>query len=82
MKLNAFSCRDGYILSSDCMLAPMEAETAHGEVSALLGIVDCTELPPEVCAKVIASVYSKQFAFLPTDLAREIPLMIQRGVPA
>lgn len=82
MKLNAFSCRDGYILSSDCMLAPMDAETAHGDVSALLGIVDCTDLPADVGEMVSESVYSKQYAFLPTDLARRIALRIERGLPA
>ena len=82
MKLNAFSCRDGYILSSDCMLAPMDAETAHGDVSALLGIVDCMDLPADVCEMVSAAVYSKQYAFLPTDEARRIALRIERGAPA
>jgi hypothetical protein len=49
MKLNLFACQDGYLLSPDCMLAPRAASQAHWPVSALLGIVDCDELPPDLC---------------------------------
>jgi hypothetical protein len=76
VKLNAFACRDGYVLSNECMLAPRAAEDAHGAMSALLGIVDCHELPPPLCAAVIDSVYRDHYAFVPIALALDAKLKI------
>jgi hypothetical protein len=76
VKLNAFACRDGYVLSNECMLAPRAAEAAHGAMSALLGIVDCHELPPPLCEAVVESVYRDHFAFIPIAQALNVSMKI------
>jgi hypothetical protein len=76
VKLNAFSCRDGYVLSNECMLAPKAAEAVHGAMSPRLGIVDCHELPPPVCEAVIEAVYRDQYAFLPIAQALTLEMKI------
>jgi hypothetical protein len=76
VKLNAFACRDGYVLSNECMLAPRAAENVHGEISALLGIVDCHELPPPLCEAIIDSVYRDHYAFVPIGQALDANLKI------
>ena len=69
VNLNVFSCRDGFVLSADCMLAPREAEMDCGPISALLGVIDCTELPEPVCAEINAQVDARQYAFVPMMVA-------------
>ena len=76
VKLNAFACRDGYVLSNECMHAPKAAEDAHGAISGLLGIVDCAELPAPLCEAVVESVYSEHYAFLSIAQALDVNLKI------
>jgi hypothetical protein len=76
VKLNAFACRDGYVLSNECMLAPREAEAVHGVMSRRLGIVDCHELPPTMCEAVIEAVYRDQFAFITIAQALHVDMKI------
>jgi hypothetical protein len=76
VKLNAFACRDGYVLSNECMLAPREAEAVHGAMSQRLGIVDCHELPPALCEAVIEAVYRDQFAFVTIAQALTVSMKI------
>ena len=70
MKLNAFSCREGFVLSAECMLAPRAAEMDCGSISALLGTVDCTELPDAVCADITAQIDARQYAVVTLDVAQ------------
>jgi len=70
MRLNAFACRDGFVLSAECMLAPRAAEMDCGSISALLGTLDCTELPEAVCADITAQVDARQYAFITLQVAR------------
>src|SRR5204863_8870537 len=69
MRLNVFSCRDGFVLSAECMLAPRAAEMECGSISALLGTLDCTELPAEVCADITAQVDTRQYAIVTLEVA-------------
>ena len=69
MRLNVFSCREGFVLSADCMLAPREAEMDCGPVSALLGTINCTELPEDVCADINHQVEARQYAFVTLAVA-------------
>lgn len=66
VKLNVFACKDGFLLSSDCMLAPRNATRAHWPVSALLGVVDCEELPADLCSFIEQDIDDKQFSFVST----------------
>lgn len=77
VRLNAFACRDGYILSNECMLAPLEAESAHGKMSERLGIVDCTQLPEPICSAIVEAVYRDQWAFVPLAEALGADMRIQ-----
>lgn len=74
MRLNLFVCRDGWLLSSECMLASREAEDAHGPVSAFLGILDCAQLPDPVCRDILEGIYARQFAFLPRRVGKSLDL--------
>jgi hypothetical protein len=76
VKLNAFACRDGYILSNECMLAPKTAEVVHGTMSPRLGIVDCRELPSPMCESILEAVYRDQFAFVPIAEALDARMTI------
>lgn len=69
MRLNVFSCRDGFVLSADCMLAPRAAEMECGGISALLGTLDCTELPESVCAAIKAEVDARAYAVVTLEVA-------------
>ena len=64
MDLNVFACRDGFLLSAQCMLVPQRATETYWPVSAVLGIVDCRELPGELCDRILDAIDAKQFAFV------------------
>jgi hypothetical protein len=64
MKLNLFACRDGYLLTAECMLPPMRAAEMYCPVSATLGIVDGARLPQDVRARVLGDVRARQCAFV------------------
>jgi hypothetical protein len=64
MRLNVFSCRDGFVLSADCMLVPLAAEMECGSISALLGTLDCTELPVDLCADIVAQLDARHYAIV------------------
>ena len=83
MKLNVFACKDGFLLSPDCMLAPRDATKAHWPVSALLGIVECAELPPDLCSFVEQDIDEKQFSFVSTAEAFRvgIPVLASKNLP-
>jgi hypothetical protein len=52
------------------MLAPREAEMDCGPVSALLGTIDCTALPEDVCADINHQVDARQYAFVTMAVAK------------
>lgn len=69
MRLNAFSCGRGYILSAQCMFAPLDSEDECGQVSALIGPLDCEKLPADLCASIVRQIDDRLFAFVPTAVA-------------
>lgn len=69
MKLNAFSCGRGYILSAQCMFAPLDSEDECGQISQLIGPLDCDKLPTELCASIQRQIDQRLFAFVPTEVA-------------
>lgn len=73
MKLNAFSCRAGVLVSPDCLLASAEAEHLYGPVS-FLGTLDSEGLPASVQALVAHDVEAHWFAFLESSLVASFPL--------
>ena len=79
MKLNLFSCPPGYLLSPDCMLAPLEAVHVYGPVSPLLGTLDCDELPAELCERIRTEVERRAFAFVPLNegIEANIPGLVE-----
>jgi hypothetical protein len=66
MKLNVFACQGGFLLSAECMLAPREANEAYWPVSAILGVVECDELPGDLCGYITKDIKSKHFSFVST----------------
>jgi hypothetical protein len=74
MKLNVFACRDGFLLSAECMFAPRKATEAYWPVSAILGIVDCDKLPADLCAYITQDIDTQQFSFVSTAEAFRVGL--------
>jgi hypothetical protein len=64
MKLNLFACREGYLLTAECMLPPMRAAELYWPVSETLGVVDGARLPDEVRTRVLGDVRARQCAFV------------------
>ena len=69
MKLNVYSCGRGFILSAQSMFAPLDSEDECGQVSKLIGPVDCDQLPTDLCASVLRQIDVRLFAFVPADIA-------------
>ena len=74
MKLNLFACKEGFLLSPNCMLAPHAATRVHWPVSTILGIVDCAELPTDLCAFITQDIEDKQFSFVSSAEAARVGL--------
>lgn len=77
MKLNVFACNGGYLLSDECMFAPREATEAHRPVVAMLGLVECDELPAPLGERVTRDIERQLFAFVPTDEAKQLRRQIR-----
>jgi hypothetical protein len=66
MDLNVAVCRDGYLLSADCVAVPQRATELFWPVSAVLGIIDCRELPDDACDRILGDIDAKQYSFVGT----------------
>lgn len=69
MKLNVFVCRDGFLLSPDCMVLPKMAQEVFWPVTSIIGVLDCDDLPTDLCERVNADVEDRQFSFVATGIA-------------
>jgi hypothetical protein len=77
MDVNVSACREGYLLSADCMAVPQRATDLYWPVSAVLGIIDCRELPDEACERILADIDARQYSFVgtPEALRLRIPIL-------
>ena len=69
MKLNVFPCRDGFLLSAECMDLPKRARDAFWPISQMLGVIECDDLPADVCAWVSEDIEALNFSFVATATA-------------
>ena len=74
MDLNTYACQGGYLLSPGCMLVPQRATEIYWPVTGLIGVVDCRELPEEVCTRILQEVQTKFFSFVPLAEAMRVGL--------
>lgn len=66
MKLNVCVCRDGFLLSAECMVVPKRATDVYWPVTTIIGVVDSDDLPAELAARIAEDVEAVQFAFVNT----------------
>jgi hypothetical protein len=74
MDLNVFTCRNGFLLSAQCMLVPQRATELYWPVSSVLGIVDCRQLPSALCDRILDAIDAKHFAFVSSAEALRVGL--------
>ena len=64
------------------MFAPREATEAHRPVVAMLGLVECDELPAPLGERVTRDIERQLFAFVPTDEEAPSTPNTHRATPA
>lgn len=64
VKLNVFSCPDGYVVSPACMLASEEARRRHGPITGFAGTLKSGNLPIELRSSIERALEGESFAYV------------------
>lgn len=72
LELNLYACRDGVLMSPECMVPPRDADEYFRTCSARLGVLRCRDLGPEYCERIRKEVERRAFSFLTTEEAARV----------